>query len=114
MLIRCHVFVSSLCRTKETVSPHRTSRSPTPERLIGDAAKNQAALNPENTIFDVKRLVGRTIDDKNVQKDIKLFPYRITDREGRPYIEVTIAGKKKQFSPEEISAMILVKCVCYI
>src|SRR6476469_7193675 len=63
------------------------------ERLIGDAAKNQAALNPQNTIFDVKRLVGRTIDDKNVQKDMKLFPYRITDREGRPYIEVEIAGK---------------------
>jgi len=79
------------------------------ERLIGDAAKNQAALNPENTIFDVKRLVGRTIDDKNVQKDMKLFPFHITDKDGRPYIQVQIAGKSKQFSPEEISAMILVK-----
>jgi heat shock protein 5 len=77
--------------------------------LIGDAAKNQAALNPENTIFDVKRLVGRTIDDKNVQKDMKLFPFHITDKDGRPYIQVQIAGKNKQFSPEEISAMILVK-----
>ena len=79
------------------------------ERLIGDAAKNQAALNPENTIFDVKRLVGRTIDDKNVQKDMKLFPFHITDKDGRPYIEVSIGGKRKQFSPEEISAMILIK-----
>jgi len=79
------------------------------ERLIGDAAKNQAALNPENTIFDVKRLVGRTIDDKNVQKDMKLFPFHITYKDGRPYIQVQIAGKSKQFSPEEISAMILVK-----
>ncbi len=79
------------------------------ERLIGDAAKNQAALNPENTVFDVKRLVGRTIDDKNVQKDMKLFPFHIRDKEGRPFIEVTINGKSKQFSPEEISAMILTK-----
>jgi len=79
------------------------------ERLIGDAAKNQAALNPENTVFDVKRLVGRTIDDKNVQKDMKLFPFHIRDKEGRPYIEVSIGGKNKQFSPEEISAMILTK-----
>jgi len=79
------------------------------ERLIGDAAKNQAALNPENTIFDIKRLVGRTIDDKNVQRDMKLLPYHITDKDGRPYVEVVIQGKKKLFSPEEISAMILTK-----
>jgi len=79
------------------------------ERLIGDAAKNQAALNPENTIFDVKRLVGRTIDDKNVQKDMKLLPYTITDKDGRPFIQVKVKGETKTFSPEEISAMILVK-----
>jgi heat shock protein 5 len=79
------------------------------ERLIGDAAKNQAALNPENTIFDVKRLIGRTIDDKHVQKDMTLLPYRIIDKEGRPYISVIVKGEKKNFSPEEISAMILVK-----
>src|ERR1700676_5093403 len=64
------------------------------ERLIGDAAKNQAALNPENTIFDVKRLVGRTISDQNVQKDMKLLPFHIIDREGRPFIEVTVKGEK--------------------
>jgi len=79
------------------------------ERLIGDAAKNQAALNPENTVFDIKRLVGRTIDDKNVQRDMKLLPYQIVDKEGRPYVQVVVKGEKKVYSAEEISAMILVK-----
>ena len=79
------------------------------ERLIGDAAKNQAALNPENTVFDVKRLIGRTIDDKNVQKDMKLFPFHIIDKDGRPYVQVLVKGDKKNYAPEEISAMILVK-----
>jgi molecular chaperone DnaK (HSP70) len=55
----------------------------------------------------VKRLVGRTIDDKNVQKDMKLFPFHITDQHGRPYIQVQIAGKNNEFSPEEITSMIL-------
>ena len=79
------------------------------ERLIGDAAKNQAALNPENTVFDVKRLIGRTIDDKNVQKDMKMFPFHIVDKDSRPFIQVTVKGEKKTYAPEEISAMILVK-----
>ena len=79
------------------------------ERLIGDAAKNQAALNPENTVFDVKRLIGRTIDDKNVQKDMKLFPFQIIDKDGRPYVQVLVKGEKKNYAPEEISAMILIK-----
>ena len=79
------------------------------ERLIGDAAKNQAALNPENTVFDVKRLIGRTIDDKNVQKDMKLFPFHIIDKNGRPFVQVLVKGEKKNYAPEEISAMILVK-----
>jgi heat shock protein 5 len=79
------------------------------ERLIGDAAKNQAALNPHNTIFDVKRLIGRTIDDKNVQKDMKLFPFTIVDKDSRPFIQVEVKGEKKLYAPEEISAMILVK-----
>jgi heat shock protein 5 len=77
------------------------------ERLIGEAAKNQAALNPENTVFDVKRLIGRRFDDAEVQRDKKLYPYKIIEREGKPYIEVTFKGEKKIFSPEEISAMIL-------
>jgi len=79
------------------------------ERLIGDAAKNQAALNPENTVFDVKRLIGRTIDDKHVQRDMKLLPYKIVDKDGRPFISVIVKGEKKAYSPEEISAMILTK-----
>ncbi|KAM7530714.1 hypothetical protein LguiB_034124 [Lonicera macranthoides] len=80
------------------------------ERLIGEAAKNQAALNAERTIFDVKRLIGRRFDDPEVQGDMKMLPYKIVDKEGKPYIEVKIKdGEVKVFSPEEISAMILGK-----
>uniref|UniRef100_A0A6N2ML04 Uncharacterized protein n=1 Tax=Salix viminalis TaxID=40686 RepID=A0A6N2ML04_SALVM len=80
------------------------------ERLIGEAAKNQAAVNPERTIFDVKRLIGRKFEDKEVQKDMKLVPYKIVNRDGKPYIQVKIKdGETKVFSPEEISAMILTK-----
>ncbi|KAK6121039.1 hypothetical protein DH2020_045229 [Rehmannia glutinosa] len=78
------------------------------ERLIGEAAKNQAALNPERTIFDVKRLIGRKFNDPEVQRDMKMLPYKIVDKDGKPYIEVKIRdGETKVFSPEEISAMIL-------
>ncbi|KAJ9680007.1 hypothetical protein PVL29_021784 [Vitis rotundifolia] len=80
------------------------------ERLIGEAAKNQAAVNAERTVFDVKRLIGRKFDDKEVQKDMKLFPYKIVNKDGKPYIQVKIKdGETKVFSPEEISAMILTK-----
>lgn len=80
------------------------------ERLIGEAAKNQASLNPERTIFDVKRLIGRKFDDPEVQRDIKMVPYKIVNKEGKPYIQVKIKdGEVKVFSPEEISAMILQK-----
>jgi endoplasmic reticulum chaperone BiP len=79
------------------------------ERLVGDAAKNQAALNPENTIFDIKRLIGRKYNDKTVQHDKKLLPYEIISQEGKPFVRVDYMGTKKVFSPEEISAMILVK-----
>ncbi|CAI9772541.1 unnamed protein product [Fraxinus pennsylvanica] len=80
------------------------------ERLIGEAAKNQAAVNPERIIFDVKRLIGRRFEDKEVQKDMKLVPYRIVNKDGKPYIQVKIMdGETKIFSPEEISAMILGK-----
>nr|TKR79080.1 luminal-binding protein 5-like [Populus alba] len=58
------------------------------ERLIGEAAKNQAAVNPERTIFDVKRLIGRKFEDKEVQKDMKLVPYKIVNKDGKPYIQV--------------------------
>ncbi|KAH1049316.1 hypothetical protein GYH30_020035 [Glycine max] len=80
------------------------------ERLIGEAAKNQAAVNPERTIFDVKRLIGRKFEDKEVQKDMKLVPYKIVNKDGKPYIQVKIKdGETKVFSPEEISAMVLIK-----
>jgi heat shock protein 5 len=80
------------------------------ERLIGEAAKNQAAVNPERTVFDVKRLIGRKFDDKEVQRDIKLFPYKIISKDGKPNIQVKVKdGEVKVFSPEEISAMVLMK-----
>ena len=77
------------------------------QRLIGDAAKNQAASNPENTVYDVKRLIGRKFSDTTVQRDRKLLPYEIVDASGKPH--VSIASAKKSFSPEEVSAMILTK-----
>uniref|UniRef100_A0A0E0KI38 Luminal-binding protein n=1 Tax=Oryza punctata TaxID=4537 RepID=A0A0E0KI38_ORYPU len=80
------------------------------ERLVGEAAKNQAALNPDRTIFDIKRLIGRRFDDEEVQRDVKYLPYKVVDKGGKPYVEVRVkAGEVKVFSPEEISAMILTK-----
>ncbi|CDR39394.1 CYFA0S03e02806g1_1 [Cyberlindnera fabianii] len=79
------------------------------ERLVGDAAKNQAASNPANTIFDIKRLIGLKYDDKTVQKEIKHLPYEIINRAGQPAVKVNYLGEEKTFTPEEISAMILGK-----
>jgi len=79
------------------------------ERLIGDSAKNQATINPENTVFDVKRLIGRKFSDKSVQADKKLFPFKIVSKDDKPYVEVLLEGKGRQFAPEEVSAMILTK-----
>ncbi|XP_021760880.1 heat shock 70 kDa protein 18-like isoform X1 [Chenopodium quinoa] len=84
------------------------------ERLIGDAAKNQVAVNPTNTIFDAKRLIGRRFSDEIVQNDIKLWPFKViahpdSGEDKEPVIVVTYKGEEKQFSPEEISSMILVK-----
>lgn len=80
------------------------------ERLVGDAAKNQAPLNPYNTIFDAKRLMGRQFNDKDVQMDMKHFPFKVISKAGKPMIEVEIKeGTPKTFSPEEVSAMILGK-----
>ncbi|ERM93899.1 hypothetical protein AMTRI_Chr12g272290 [Amborella trichopoda] len=80
------------------------------ERLIGDAAKNQVALNPENTVFDVKRLIGRRFSDPSVQADMKLWPFKVVPGPGdKPMIVVRYKGEVKQFSPEEISSMILTK-----
>lgn len=80
------------------------------ERLIGDAAKNQVALNPENTVFDSKRLIGRKFSDPTVQHDMKHWPFKVVCKEGdKPYIRVQYKGETKDFAPEEISAMVLLK-----
>jgi heat shock protein 5 len=79
------------------------------ERLVGDSAKNQAAINPENTVFDVKRLIGRKYSDSTVQHDKKLLPYDIIDSNGKPYVQVMFKKEKKTYSPEEVSAMVLTK-----
>jgi len=79
------------------------------DRLIGEAAKNQATINPEQTLFDVKRLIGRRFKDSTVQKDIKLLPFAIVDKSGKPQIEVKVKGETKQMPPEEVSAIVLVK-----
>ncbi|XP_061910207.1 heat shock 70 kDa protein-like [Entelurus aequoreus] len=79
------------------------------ERLIGDAAKNQVAMNPTNTIFDAKRLIGRKCNDPVVQSDMKLWPFKVINDNGKPKVEVDYKGELKSFFPEEISSMVLVK-----
>jgi len=80
------------------------------ERLIGDAAKNQVSMNPENTVFDAKRLIGRKIDDTSIQNDMKHWSFKVVGKDGgKPHIQVSFKGEEKMFSPEEISAMVLVK-----
>jgi len=79
------------------------------ERLIGDAAKNQLTTNPENTVFDAKRLIGRDWTDKAVQSDIKYFPFKVIEKQEKPHIKVDTSQGEKTFAAEEISAMVLVK-----
>jgi len=79
------------------------------ERLIGEAAKNQAAQNPTRTIYVVKRLIGRNFNDKEVQRDKKYVPYNIVSKSGKPYVSIETTQGVKELSPEEISAMVLVK-----
>ncbi|KAJ0724389.1 putative Heat shock protein 70 family [Helianthus annuus] len=80
------------------------------ERLIGDAAKNQVAMNPQNTVFDAKRLIGRRFTDPSVQSDMKLWPFKVVAGPGdKPMIRVNYKGEEKEFAPEEISSMVLVK-----
>lgn len=79
------------------------------ERLIGDAAKNQVAMNPHNTVFDAKRLIGRKFDDAEVQSDMKHWPFKVISKEGKPNIQVEYKGEQKTFTPEEISSMVLLK-----
>jgi len=79
------------------------------ERLVGDAAKNMASMNPTNTVYDAKRLIGRRFDEPEVQRDLKLLPYTIVNKNGKPTIQVEVKGQQKLFTPEEISAMVLQK-----
>jgi L1 cell adhesion molecule like protein len=80
------------------------------ERLIGDAAKNQVAMNPRNTVFDAKRLIGRKFTDPVVQSDMKHWPFKlVAASDDKPIIEVQYKGATKAFAPEEVSAMVLTK-----
>ncbi|KAK4938434.1 ATPase with role in protein import into the ER [Elasticomyces elasticus] len=79
------------------------------ERLVGDAAKNQYAANPTRTVFDIKRLIGRKYADNDVQRDTKHFPFKVVNKDGKPMVNVEVAGQPKTFTPEEISAMVLGK-----
>jgi len=79
------------------------------ERLIGDSAKNQVAMNPINTVFDAKRLIGRKFQDAEVQADMKHFPFKVIEKAGKPVTQVEFKGETKDFTPEEISSMILTK-----
>ncbi|THY30818.1 heat shock 70 kDa protein [Aureobasidium pullulans] len=79
------------------------------ERLIGDSAKNQVAMNPHNTVFDAKRLIGRKFADAEVQADMKHFPFKVIDKAGKPVVQVEFKGEEKTFTPEEISSMVLTK-----
>ncbi|CAN1824527.1 Heat shock 70 kDa protein BIP2 [Linum perenne] len=110
------VFRNSKIEIIANVQGNRTTPSfvafsaPDSERLIGEAARNQAALNPTRTIFDVKRLIGKKFDDPEVQRDLKYFPYTVVNKAGKPYLEVEVKPSQlRTFSPEEISAMVLAK-----
>lgn len=79
------------------------------ERLVGDAAKNQSALNPTNTIFDAKRLIGRKFNDSAVQSDMKHWPFKVVEVDGKPKVKAEYKGEEKTFAPEELSSMVLTK-----
>lgn len=79
------------------------------ERLVGEAAKNQATINPENTAYSVKRLIGRRFNDETVQSDKKLLSFELVNKDSKPYIRMNVNGKPRDFAPEEISSMVLLK-----
>eukprot|EP00921_Rhytidocystis_pertsovi_P001055 GHVQ01001799.1.p1 GENE.GHVQ01001799.1~~GHVQ01001799.1.p1 ORF type:complete len:687 (+),score=124.93 GHVQ01001799.1:608-2668(+) len=78
-------------------------------RIVGEAAKNEATINPANTLFDVKRLIGRRYMEKEVQKDKELLPFEVFNKESKPFIRVMVKGEQKVMAPEEVSAMVLAK-----
>jgi L1 cell adhesion molecule like protein len=77
------------------------------ERIVGDGAKSASSTNYKNTIFDAKRLMGQKFSDAKVQQDMKLLPYTVINKDGKPFVQVDFKGEQKTFSPEEISAMVL-------
>lgn len=79
------------------------------EKLIGESAKNQASMNPTNTVYDVKRLIGRRFSDPDLQNDMKFLPYKIVSKGGKPNIQATVNGKTESYIPEQISALVLQK-----
>jgi len=91
------------------ITPSYVAFTETGERLIGESAKAQAAINPTRTLFDVKRFIGRRWDEPTVQRDRKLLPFNMINKDGKPFIEVDIKGENQVFSPEQISAMVLGK-----
>ncbi|CAL5070842.1 unnamed protein product [Urochloa decumbens] len=93
------------------ITPSWVAFADSGERLVGEAAKNQAASNPGRTVYDAKRLIGRRYDDAEVQHDMRLLPYKIVSKHGKPHIEVPAGGdvNTRVLSPEEISAMVLAK-----
>ena len=96
--------------TKEIERPPSYVAFTVSERLIGDAAKNQTAMNPKNTVFDAKRLIGRKFSDPKVQEDIKGWSFKVVPGVAdKPSIEVDFKGETKRFEPEEISSMVLTK-----
>lgn len=91
------------------ITPSVVSFLETGERLIGESAKNQASLNPTNTVYDSKRLIGKEFQEENLQEDLKLLPFKVVNQHGKPVIELNVKGEKKLFSPEEVSSMVLTK-----
>ncbi|ARF08723.1 Hsp70 protein [Catovirus CTV1] len=99
-------IISNDCGNRTT--PSYVSFTET-ERLVGDAAKNNATMNPINTVFDAKRMIGRQFDDPLLQKDMSHFPFKVVNQNGKPGIKVNFKGEEKVYQPEEISAMVLEK-----
>jgi len=91
------------------ITPSYVAFTPDGERLIGDAAKNQLTSNPENTVFDAKRLIGREFKDTTVQNDMKYWPFQVVDKNSKPHVKITSNNEVKLFAAEEISAMVLGK-----
>lgn len=92
-----------------SITPSYVAFNANGERLIGDSALNQLTSNPTNTIFDVKRLIGRSWNDRFFSKDEHYYPFNVTGKNDKIFIQVLVGEKVREFVPEEISAMILGK-----